>query len=321
MVGRSGTFRSAAPLGAAHAHSHLDRNAVLLVVLLCATWGFYQVSIKVANEGVSPVLQAGIRSVGSAILLLAWARLRGIPLFDRDGTFWWGLGAGALFAFEFVLIYWGLTFTYASRGVLFVYMAPFVVALGAHWFIPAEPLTRAKIAGLGAAFLGLLIAFGDGLRRPEGGEWIGDLMCFVAAIAWGATTVLIKGSRLAHARAEKVLFYQLGISALILPMLSIGLGERGLFDPTPLVLAILAFQVVVVAFASYLAWFWLIRAYPASKLSAFTFLGPVFSVLFGVVLLGEPLTVGVVVALVLIAAGIWLVNRPGKEGAGPDVAG
>lgn len=313
MASRSGGVRAAAPVGAAHAHSQLDRNAILLMVLLCTIWGSYQVSIKVANEGVSPVLQAGIRSVGSAVLLLGWAWFRRIPLFDRDGTFWWGLGAGALFALEFVLIYWGLTYTYASRGVLFVYMAPFVVAIGAHLFIPAEPLTRAKLAGLAAAFLGLMFAFGDGLRAPEGGEWIGDLMCLAAAIAWGATTVLIKGSRLGHARAEKVLFYQLAVSALVLPPLSVALGERGLYDPTPLVLGILAFQAVVVAFASYLAWFWLIRAYPASKLSAFTFLGPVFSVLFGVVLLDEPLTPAVVAALVLIAIGIWLVNRPPRD--------
>ncbi|MEQ8348888.1 MAG: DMT family transporter [Sneathiellaceae bacterium] len=294
-------------------HDRLDRNAVLLLVLLCASWGLYQVSVKVAIEGISPVLQAGLRSAGSTLLLLLWAWHRRIPLFDRDGSLWWGLAAGALFAVEFLLIYLGLTYTYASRGVLFVYMSPFVVALGAHWFIPGERLGLGKLLGLGAAFAGVALAFADGLRLAQGDEWIGDAMCLGGAIAWGATTVLIKGSPLGATRAEKILFYQLAISALALPLVSLAMGEPGIFAATPLVLAALAYQIVLVAFAGYLAWFWLMRSYPASHLSAFTFLTPVFAVLFGVVLLGEPLTLGVLVALALIAVGIWLVNRPPRS--------
>ncbi len=300
--------------GAVGSHDHLDRSAVLLVVLLCATWGFYQVSVKVAVEGISPVLQAGLRSAGSCVLLMLWARARRIPLFDRDGSLWWGLGAGLLFALEFMLIYWGLSYTYASRSVLFVYMAPFVVALGAHWLIPGERMTLAKAAGLAAAFAGIALAFADGLRLAEGKEWIGDLMCLGGAIAWGATTVLIKGSPLVQARAEKILFYQLAVSALALPPLSLAMGEPGIVAATPLVLGALAFQIVVIAFASYLAWFWLMRSYPAAHLSAFTFLTPVFAVLAGIVLLGEPLTPAVVAALALVALGIWLVNRPRRRG-------
>jgi drug/metabolite transporter (DMT)-like permease len=293
----------------AERRDHLDRAAMGLLVVLCASWGLNQVAVKVANDGISPVFQAALRSIGSGTLLFFWARARGLALFGRDGTWWPGLACGALFALEFVLFYWGLVYTTASRGVVFMYTAPFVVALGAHLFVPGDRLTRVKLTGLAAAFSGLAIAFADSLRLPSGRELIGDLMCFGAAIFWGSTTVLIKASSLARASGEKTLFYQLAVSAVIL--LPLALGEAGIFAATPLVLGALAYQTIIVAFASYAAWFWLLTYYPASRMAAFTFLTPVLGVVFGHVLLGEPIGPLLLAALALIAAGIYLVNRPG----------
>jgi drug/metabolite transporter (DMT)-like permease len=293
-----------------HPRQGLDRAAALTLLLVCAIWGLNQVAVKVANAGISPVAQVALRSVGSTILVLAWSRARGVRLATRDGTLGYGVAAGLLFAAEFLLIYWGLTLTTASRGVVFVYTAPFVVAIGAHLFVPGDRLTRPKLAGLLAAFGGLVIAFADGLRLPSHRELLGDLLCLAAAILWGATTVLIKASPLVRIRAEKTLLYQLGISALVLPPVSLLLGEPGVFGPTPLVLSALAYQTVVVAFASYVTWFWLITKYPASSLAAFSFLTPVFGVIFGALLLREPVGPALIAAVTLLAVGIYLVNRP-----------
>jgi drug/metabolite transporter (DMT)-like permease len=293
-----------------HARQALDSAAALILLLVCAAWGLNQVAVKVTNAGISPVLQVGLRSVGSAILVLIWSRARGVPLAARDGTLGYGLAAGLLFTVEFVLIYVGLTLTTASRGVIFLYTAPFVVAVGAHHFVPGDRLTRLKLVGLLAAFGGLVIAFAEGLRLPSHRELPGDLLCLAAAVLWGATTVLIKASPLVRVRAEKTLLYQLGVSALTLPVASLLLGEPGVFRPTPLVLSALAYQTVVVAFASYVTWFWLITRYPASSLAAFSFLTPVFGVMFGGLLLGEPITPALVASVALLAAGIYLVNRP-----------
>lgn len=283
---------------------------MLLMVVLCASWGLNQVAVKVANAGISPVFQASLRSIGSATCLLIWVYVRGIKLFERDRTLWPGIACGAIFAVEFVLFYWGLVFTNASRGVVFMYTAPFVVALGAHFFVPGDRLTRAKLGGLIAAFSGLAIAFVDSLRLPTSRELLGDVMCFGAAVFWGSTTVLIKATSLAQISAEKTLFYQLAVSAVILLPLSLVLGEPGMFAPSSLVLGALAYQAIGVAFASYAAWFWLLTYYPASRMAAFTFLTPVLGVVFGHVLLGEPIGPLLVAALALIAAGIYLVNRP-----------
>ena len=291
-------------------HQQLDRLAALLLVCLCAIWGVQQVSIKIANPGVSPLLQAGLRSVGATLLVFLWSQARGVRLFERDATLGAGLAAGLLFALEFALIFWALSFTTASRGVIFLYTAPFFVALGAVWLLPSERLRPAQWMGMVLAFLGILALFGENLLVPGGRAWIGDLMLMAAGAAWAATTLVVRVSRLAQTAPEKTLLYQLAVSALVLPPASLLLGEAGIMRLSTEVVAALVFQTVVVASFSYLAWYWLIRHYPATKLSAFSFLTPVFGVLAGALILGERLSAAVIVALVLVGSGIWLANRP-----------
>jgi drug/metabolite transporter (DMT)-like permease len=288
----------------------LDPIAMATLTLFCALWAFQQIAIKVANAGISPAFQSGLRSLGALILLLGWAALGRIPLFQRDGTLLPGLIAGAMFGGEFALIYWSLEFTEVARSVLFLYTAPFFVALGAHLFLPAEPIRRAQIVGLVCAFAGVVLAVSDGLSLPTARALIGDFMMLLAGALWAATTIVIKATRLARTAPEKTLAYQLAVSGVALTLLAPLFGEIGVFSATPLVIASLAYQIVIVAFASYLGWFVLVRIYPATRLVAFTFLTPVFAVAFGALVLGERVSVPLIVALVLVAFGIWLVNRP-----------
>jgi len=282
------------------------------MIVLCMCWGFNQVTIKVAAAGISPVMQAGLRSIIAATLLLIWAQLRGIRLFGRDGTLIAGMVAGALFAAEFVFIYAGLGHTAASRMVVFIYLAPCLTALGLQWFVPGERLNAVQWAGVALAFLGVALAFADGFSTARGSTLIGDAFGVIAAALWGATTVVIRSTRLTSASATKTLFYQLGISALVLPVASILAGEPGIIALTPKVAASLAYQSVIVAFASYLAWFWLLTRYLAGRLAVFSFLTPLFGVAFGVIFLSEPLSAAFVAAALLVGAGIVLVNRPTK---------
>lgn len=293
--------------------THLDTLAMSLMVVLCAVWGLQQVTIKLANAGVSPVLQAALRSVGAAILVLAWSSYKKIRLFERDGTLGAGVLTALLFAGEFAFIYWGLNYTSASRGVVFLYTCPFMIALGTHWFIPGERLRPMQWMGLALAFAGILAAFGESFGMTHKSQLLGDGMLFVGAVLWAATTLIIKGSRLARISPAKTLFYQLAGSAIVLPFVSLALDERGIFALTPLIIACLAYQTVLVAFASYLVWFWLISNYPAGRLAAFSFLTPLFGVLAGAVLLDEPVSKALGAALVLVAIGIWLVNRPARK--------
>lgn len=298
-------------VGLADNKKALDAAAMGILVVLCASWGLQQVAIKLTNPGVPPLLQAGIRSAGSAALLWAWMALRREPFLKKDGTLGWGIAAGMLFAGEFLLIYWGLEFTSASRAVVFLYTAPFVVALGAQLFVPGERLRVIQVIGLCCAFAGIVAAFSESLSAPSSRMLVGDGMLAGAAVLWGATTVMIRATPLAQIPASRTLFYQLLVSAVVLPLSSLLKGEGGIVRMTPLILGSLAYQIFWVAFLTYLTWFWLLRRYPPSRLSSFTFLTPLFGVMAGGLLLSEPVTHRLALALALVGSGIYLVNRPG----------
>ena len=290
---------------------HLDTLAITLLVLCCAFWGFQQILIKSTVDEVPPLWQASLRMGGATLLLLLWSRWRGVPLFARDGTLKAGLLAGLLFAGEFCFIYLGLQHTSASRLTVFLYTSPFVVALLLPRLVPSETLRRMQWIGLTIAFAAVAIAFSEGFLHssPVVGQWKGDAMGLSAGILWGLTTLTIRSTTLSHASPEKTLFYQVGVTALVAPLLSLALGETWSLSYSAQAWGSLGLQTAVGAFASYLTWMWMLRHYPATQMSSFTFLTPVFALVFGVLLLDEHLTLQLTLALVGVAVGIVLVNR------------
>jgi drug/metabolite transporter (DMT)-like permease len=291
--------------------SHLDIVAVALLVVCCFLWGLNQVAAKAALPEIGALWQAALRSSGATLLVWLWAKGRGIPLFERDATLRGGLVAGALFGAEFFCIFVGLQFTTASRMVVFIYIAPFVVALGMPLIARSERLGALQAAGLVLAFAGVAWAFSEGFSRPAAGpmQWLGDGLGVLAGVLWGATTLAIRASALGQASAEKTLLYQLAVSAVLL-LAGALVGAAPLpHRLSPLAWGSLAFQIVIVSFASYLVWFWLIRHYPATRLASFTMLTPVFGLVLGALLLAEPVTARLLFALATVASGIVLVNR------------
>lgn len=309
--------------------TRLDPLAVTILVGCCALWGLNHAITKLTLAEIPPLLQAGARSVGAALLVALWARWHGISLSLRNGTLPGGLVAGATFAAEFACIYIGLQYTAASRMIVFIYLAPFVVALGMPLVARSERPTAAQLAGLAVAFGGVAWAFAEGLTgtAAPGQEkrWLGDALGVLAALFWGANTLCLRGSRLASASPVQTLYYQLAISGPLLLAASLAAGERW---PAPSALsaqawALMGFQTLVVSFVSYLLWFWLLRRYPATQVTAFTLLTPLAGLLAGVGLLGEPLTLRLAVACAAVVLGIGLVNlvpqrlSPGRSPAAP----
>jgi drug/metabolite transporter (DMT)-like permease len=289
---------------------HLDGIAIGVMLVCCILWGLQQVVVKVTLPVLPPFLQGAIRSAIAALLLWGWSAARGIPLFRSDGTLGAGLAAGLLFGLEFICIYGALPLTDASRVSVFIYMAPFVVALGLPRFVPAERLSTIQMVGLACAFAALAFAFQEGFTSPRRALWLGDALAIMAALLWGATTLVVRATRLTSTSPEKTLFYQLAVSTAVIYVASLVAGEAWPSTTLPLwAWGSLVFQAVVVAFASYLAWFWLLRHYPATRLSAFSFLTPIFGLVFAALLLGESISARLVIALVFVAIGIWLVNR------------
>ncbi len=281
-----------------------------LMVLLCAIWGFQQVAMKFASAEISPILQAGLRSGLGAVLVYAWARWRGVALFARDQSLRPGLLAGLLFGLEFVFIFVGVERTTVSRMVVFLYTAPCFTVVGLHFFVAGERMGWRQGGGVLLAFAGLVLAFID---KAAGGSLLGDAFGVLAALFWAATTVLIRATALAKVTATKVLLYQLVVSAAVMFPLSWLVGERGIAVLSAPTLWAMAYQIVIVAFASYLAWFWLLTRYLAGRLLVFSFLTPLFGVWFGMILMHDQPSLHFFAAAAMVVGGIVLVNLPTRR--------
>jgi drug/metabolite transporter (DMT)-like permease len=289
--------------------THLDGIAVSLLVVCCLFWGAQQVLIKATLTELPPFFQASLRFIGATGLLMLWCKWRNIPLWGRDGSFKPGVIAGLLFAVEFSAIYMGLQFTSASRLTVFLYTSPFWVAVLVPLWVPAEKIGKWQWLGLILAFCGVTLAMFDGFSSAQPGHWKGDLLALAGGLGWGLTTVVIRTSVLSKLSPEKLLFYQIAISAILLPLASLALGEN--WGPTWSTFAIssMLIQTVVGAFISYLAWMWMLSRYPATKISGFVFLTPLFALLVGNLWLGEALTLPLIAGLACVAVGMLLVNR------------
>lgn len=290
----------------------LDAGAGGLMVVLCLIWGLAQVNLKMAAADISPLMLIALRSGVAAVLVVLLMFIRREGLSIQDGTWRPGLLVAGLFALEFFLIGEGLRYTSASHMTVLLYTAPIFAALGLHLLMPSERLSRAQWFGIGLAFTGVAIAF---LFRPNHTQQnidaadllYGDLLSLGAGIAWAATTVAVRCSRLAQVSAAQTLLYQLAGAFFLLTTAAL-LLEQTAIQFTALAWGSLIFQSLIVCFASYLAWFWLLKHYSASELGVFSFLTPIFGVALGVGLLEEQLEISFIIGAAFVIAGIILVS-------------
>lgn len=285
----------------------IDATAALVMLLLTLCWGLNHVAVKVSNTGFNPIFMLVARSLLGGLMVYMWCLYRRIPVFQKDGTLIGGILAGLLFSLEFGLLYVGLDYTTAARGVLMINTMPFFMLLGAH-FLLGERMTPGRFLGLALAFAGVVLVFSDQLSMPTPSAVIGDILCLTAGAMWAGNTLAVRLTRLSEASGEKVLLYQVAISAAVMAP-AIPLAGPIVRDVSAAAVSAFLFQAMVVVAVTYPVWFALVRRYSASGLSSFAFLSPVFGVLGGGLLLGEPVTPRIVIALVSIAAGLWIVNR------------
>jgi drug/metabolite transporter (DMT)-like permease len=288
--------------------TRLDALAIALLLGCCLFWGFQQVLVKATVVEVPPVWQVSMRFAAATLILMAWCAWRGIALWSDDGCRKIGVFAGLLFALEFLCVYVGLQMTSASRLTIFLYTAPFWVALILPFFVASERLHVWQWLGLVLAFGGVVVALWQ--RVSGDGSWVGDLIGVGGGLFWGLTTVLIRSTGLAKLPPEKTLFYQISVAACVLPFCSLAMGESwAVSHYSAFAWSSLLVQTLVGAFASYLLWMWLLTRYPATKMGTFVFLTPVFAMVFGAVWLKETITPSLLIALAMVALGIVLVNR------------
>jgi drug/metabolite transporter (DMT)-like permease len=291
----------------------LDFKAILTIIILTLLWGFNYPVIKYSNQGVSPIFTSAVRSVIASICGVIYCLKKKEKLFHTDIMLFHGFMVGLFFGLEFACIYFGLLYTDAARSVVFVYLSPFVVAVGAHFFLKGDRLTHLKIIGLVLAFTGIFLVFGGRPKTAKPTMLIGDLLEISAAFLWGATTLYIKRFMAEKVHPINTFLYQLFFSIPILFVVSFLLEPKWIYKMDPCIAVSILYQSVIVAFISYFIWFKLIHNYSVSRLSAFTFFTPIFGVLFGILLLNEEFTFSLKVGLPLVSMGIFFVNWKGRS--------
>src|SRR4030043_85716 len=287
---------------------YLNLKAILAILILTLLWGFNYSAIKFSNEGISPVFACALRSLIASICGAIYCLRKGEKLFHTDIRLFHGIVVGLLFGVEFACIYFGMLYTDSARSVVFVYLSPFVVAVGAHFFLKGDRLTPLKTLGLMTAFVGILFVFYGKPKTAKPNMLIGDLLEITAGILWGATTLYIKRFMEGKVQPIHAFLYQLFFSIPTLFGVGLFLEPNWIYRIDSLILTSIFYQSVIVAFISYFVWFKLIHQYSVSRLSAFTFFTPIFGVLSGILFLGEEFTFSLMVGLPMVSVGIFVVN-------------
>lgn len=280
--------------------------ALLAVQLLFA---FNQIIVKTVNAGLQPVFFAGLRSALAILFVALWLWLRGRPPRFERASLGAGLLIGVAFSAEFLFLFIALDLTTVGRTSVIFYSMPVWLAVMAHFGLPGERITRVKVLGLGLAFTGT--AWAIFARDPGGqGSLAGDLCALGAAVGWAATAFLARKPTMARLGAEMQLFWMVLVSAPILLLVAPLFGPL-IRDLQPAHIWWLIFQASVVVAGGFIAWLWLLSAYPAATVASFSFLTPIFALSLGAIVFSEPLTWALVGSAALVIAGIVIINRRG----------
>ena len=286
---------------------NMDITGTALLVGFAIVLAFNQVVIKVTNDGFQPAFQAGMRSVGAIVLIWAWMMWKTQSVRLPRRLWLVGAWAGFLFAAEFICLFTALDLTSVARVSILFYSMPVWLAIFAHFLLPGEQLTSTRALGLALAMAGVTWAVLE--RDPvTGGSILGDILAIIAALSWAAIALTVRLSRLREETPEAQLFVQQLVAAPILIGFGLWVGDP-ITDPTSLHWAGVMYQTVIVAFAGFLLWFYLVAKYSASGVASFSFLSPVFAVFMGWWILGERIGVGTWGALILVSLGLILINR------------
>ena len=284
----------------------IDLTAATLVLVLCVVWGFQQVAMKGAAASAAPVMQLAIRFGGASIFFGLWVLIREGRGAFSDGTLPSGVLLGLMFSLEFIFAGEALVHTTAAHSIVFLYTAPIFTALGLQ-FLPEERLSPLQWTGIGIAFCGIVIAFLGFSGRPAMELLTGDSLALLGGVSWGFSNVVLRRGRIGGAATAKTVLYQVATAALVLGAFAAATGQTQVELSRMTVLSLL-FQTLVIAISSYLLWFWLLRRYLTSRLMLLSLLTPLFGVLFGAALLGEPIELRFALGGLCVLLGVLIVN-------------
>lgn len=279
---------------------------IVLSLFLAVLWGGNSVAIKVGLDDFPPMALAFLRFIIGLIVVGSWSLYRGVSLKLRRGELSRLLLLTTILTLEIICLNIGTQFTTASRSTIFTNVYPFFTAFFAHLWIPAERLSVLKILGIAVAFSGVFATVAPNLVDGET-NLVGDILVFISGGFVGLRVVVTK-LHIQSIHPYRLLTWLLSLSLPVYVVMYFIL-ERG--TPMQLTLAgfiTLLYQGGIIAGYCSLAWISILGRYSASKLVVLFFATPPSGVLFSYLILGDELTVSLLVGSVLVAAGIYLVN-------------
>lgn len=293
----------------------MTAGAIALSLLIYALWGGNNIAIKVAVEAIPPLAAAGFRFVLALIILISYARHRGVCLRLQPGEVRLLAWLVLAFVLQILTLNVGQKLTSAVRGTVFLAAHPLFIAFFAGLFIPGDSLRGRKLVGLLLAFAGILVTFSEGLLQSRA-HLLGDAVIITSAVLLGGRLVLLK-LIVQQIPVPRTLFWQAALGVPIFFALSL-LFERGMWQPvqTQHVVA-MGYQGLVIAGFCFLCNAWLLENFRASQVAAYVFTTPLWGVLLCGVLIHDPITPWVLAGTVLVACGIAVASR---SNAAPVIA-
>jgi len=286
----------------------VDALGATVLIIFSGLLGLNQALVKLVNVGFSPVFQVGLRSLCAFFPVLLFALIMKKRLSLSDGSLVPGFVSGLFFSLEFCLLFIALEYTSVARVSVLFYTMPIWISLGGHFLIPGERLTAFRLGALMLAVLGIALALLDGDWSTNPNSMIGDLLALAGSFCWAGIALIARTTQLSKSSPEMQLLYQLFISALLLVAIAPLFGNV-IRDLTPMIIGIFTFQVFAIAAIGFVVWFWALSVYPASDMASFSLLAPIFGVFFGWLIFDDQLSPFLLIALVLVAAGIALINH------------
>ena len=284
----------------------------LVTIFLCAIFGSNAVAIKLAFSGLGVFTTAAIRFSIAALAIFVWAKVSGQTIGLKKGQLHQVLILSVLFAIQLSMFYFGLSKSNASRGTLIVNLLPFWVLFLAHFFIPGDRITGRKFLGILLGFGGVAFMFAE-TKGMAAGFRAAELMILSATFIWACSVIYLKRI-IAGFSPFQITLYSMIFSVPIFFIEALLWDAPMVTHWDSKIIGALLYQSLVTAAFGFVAWNTLLQKYGAVALHSFIFIMPIAGVALGGLVLGEPITAKILIALVLIVAGILVVHlKPRKE--------
>jgi drug/metabolite transporter (DMT)-like permease len=281
------------------------RTDYIVLFALGALWGSSFAAIKIALHGVTPLTVMSVRILLAGAALFLLIQVRKTP-FPRGIQNWIKIGWMALFGtlIPFFLVPWGQLQIDSSLAAILMAVNPlFALALG-HFFSDHESFTLRQLLAMLVGFSGILLVFGENAISSINGNIWAQLAVISAGFCYTISGVIVSRVRGASADSVSASIF-ICSSVIVFPLWMILEQPWSLHFETESLLALTHLGLVSTGMAFLMRYYIILRA-GAVFLSYVAFIIPMFGILFGILFLGETISVNTMGAVVLILSGVYL---------------